>query len=165
MGTRHLQTVIDKKGTKKVENYGQWDGYPEGQGIDILKFLRGADLDKYAKEVEKLQPITKKEVEKHDLFVKNLNKQNLSYDKSDKQYKEKYGFLSRDCGSDIHQLIQEGKVPFVRMANDGRTWCEGFYIIDLKEMVFKSEYHNKESVFNIANLPTDEDYLKAMEAE
>ena len=39
MGTRHLTCVV-KDGDYKVAQYGQWDGYPSGQGIDILTFLR-----------------------------------------------------------------------------------------------------------------------------
>lgn len=40
MGTKHLIAVIDKKGTLKVAQYGQWDGYPSGQGVDVLKFAK-----------------------------------------------------------------------------------------------------------------------------
>jgi hypothetical protein len=38
MGTRHLIKVIYNKETK-VAQYGQWDGYPDGQGLTILNFL------------------------------------------------------------------------------------------------------------------------------
>lgn len=39
MGTRNLtMMVID--GKFRIAQYGQWDGYPEGQGITILKFMR-----------------------------------------------------------------------------------------------------------------------------
>jgi len=32
MGTRHLSMAYNKGGEVKVAQYGQWDGYPEGQG-------------------------------------------------------------------------------------------------------------------------------------
>ncbi|KAK4158169.1 hypothetical protein C8A00DRAFT_11026 [Chaetomidium leptoderma] len=38
MGTRHLICVF-WKGKWVVAQYGQFDGYPEGQGVKILKFL------------------------------------------------------------------------------------------------------------------------------
>lgn len=39
MGTRHLIAVqID--GKYPVAQYGQWDGYPDGQGLKVLTFLR-----------------------------------------------------------------------------------------------------------------------------
>jgi hypothetical protein len=40
MGTRNLTRVICD-GKTKVAQYGQWDGYPEGQGKTVLNFLRG----------------------------------------------------------------------------------------------------------------------------
>ena len=47
MGTRNLTMVIDKRGDLKVAQYGQWDGYPEGWGVEILNFAR--DKEKMAK--------------------------------------------------------------------------------------------------------------------
>lgn len=35
MGTRNL-TAVYLDGQYKVAQYGQWDGYPEGQGITAL---------------------------------------------------------------------------------------------------------------------------------
>lgn len=35
MGTRHQQRVINKEGVVKVSQYGQWDGYPEGQDTGL----------------------------------------------------------------------------------------------------------------------------------
>ena len=39
MGTRNL-TAVFMDGEYKVAQYGQWDGYPEGQGATCLVFLR-----------------------------------------------------------------------------------------------------------------------------
>jgi hypothetical protein len=46
MGTRHLTMVVSNNETK-VAQYGQWDGYPEGQGVTILTFLRSKDSSEY----------------------------------------------------------------------------------------------------------------------
>lgn len=43
MGTRNLTMVIDKIGNLKVAQYGQWDGYPSGQGVTILAFCKDAE--------------------------------------------------------------------------------------------------------------------------
>lgn len=37
MGTRNL-TCVMADGQYKIAQYGQWDGYPEGQGTTVLKF-------------------------------------------------------------------------------------------------------------------------------
>lgn len=43
MGTRHLIAVcID--GKYPIAQYGQFDGYPEGAGVDILNILRTISL-------------------------------------------------------------------------------------------------------------------------
>ena len=39
MGTRNL-TIVYSNGEYKVAQYGQWDGYPEGLGVQLLKYLR-----------------------------------------------------------------------------------------------------------------------------
>lgn len=71
MGTRNLTMVIDKMGDLKVAQYGQWDGYPEGQGVDVLAFAK--DKDKMAK---------------LELALKNTKFQNRCEDI--KQYLEEY---------------------------------------------------------------------------
>ena len=40
MGTRHLVAVIHKD-EYKVAQYGQWDGYPSGQGDTVLDCFMG----------------------------------------------------------------------------------------------------------------------------
>ena len=42
MGTRNLTMVIHKEEIK-IAQYGQWDGYPEGNGVTILTFLRNKE--------------------------------------------------------------------------------------------------------------------------
>ena len=38
MGTRHLICIF-YRGEWVVAQYGQWDGYPEGQGFKLYRFL------------------------------------------------------------------------------------------------------------------------------
>lgn len=55
MGTRNLTMVIDRKGEIKVAQYGQWDGYPSGQGATILEFAKDKEkMSKLEKELEKM---------------------------------------------------------------------------------------------------------------
>jgi hypothetical protein len=149
MGTRHLQTVIAKNGEHKVRQYGQWDGNPQNQGLDILKYLRNGDLTKYQLELDKLRHIT-------DAEIDEVN--------GDSNWTINYPYLSRDCGSKIHQMIEDGTVKFVIHTNekDARIHCEGFYTIDFQKGVFISEYHNRQAQFPLDNLPDDETYLFSM---
>jgi len=62
MGTRHLIAVaID--GEYKVAQYGQWDGYFEGQGVDVLNFLKNVDYNEFKNQVRNLTWITPEDIE------------------------------------------------------------------------------------------------------
>lgn len=151
MGTRHQQAVIAKDGEIKVKQYGQWDGYPDGQGVDILSYLKNGDLETYQKNLSKIRMIKSDDIE----IVNNTP-----------DWKEKYYFLSRDCGSDIHQLIEDGKVPFVQFLDeDGERWCEGFYTIDFKSNTFTSEFGGITVTYNLGDLPSEEEYLNAFKTK
>lgn len=43
MGTRNL-TMVMVDGVYKVAQYGQWDGYPSGQGITVFIFSRNWNI-------------------------------------------------------------------------------------------------------------------------
>lgn len=147
MGTRHLQKVITKQGEVKLAQYGQWDGYPDGQGIDILDYLIKANLKKYQTNLDKIREVTQDDLD---------NEVNKS-----KNWKEDYPYLSRDCGSNIHQMIENGSVKFVNFIDDEEAdkWCDGFYTIDFSKNTFTSEYHGVVVEFPLDNLPTKDEYL------
>lgn len=153
MGTRHLQVVIDKTGTERVRQYGQWDGYPEGQGVQILEFFSKSDrLGRYQSNLEKINLITEEE-------IKQVNKHD--------NWPEKYPHLSRDCGSDIHQLILDGKVPSVQHIDqlEADQWCEGFYTIDFQKNVFIAEYYDTKKEYPLDKLPTKKKFIKDFEVD
>ena len=147
MGTRHRQAVINKDGELKIQQYGQWDGYPEGQGVDILNYLRRGNLDKYQQNLDKISIITEEQVDRIE---------------KDSDWDVKYHYLSRDCGSKIHKMIEDGVVEFVQHTSldECNKWCEGFYTIDFERGVFVSEYNGKVVELSINNLPTVRQYKK-----
>lgn len=152
MGTRHQQRVINKEGEVKISQYGQWDGFPSGQGVAILEFLLNNDLEKYQEELISIRDITQEEID-------------IINDTED--WQKEYPYLSRDCGSDIHDLIIQGDVLFVNKIEDEEalSWCEGFYTIDFKNNEFVSEYYDHKIVLDLSNLPTKEAYLNMFEDE
>jgi len=147
MGTRHYQIVIDKEGTDRVRQYGQWDGYPEGQGVDILTFLRSKNLKEYQHNLEKIPQIT----ETQRLVVNR-----------DENWPDTYPWLSRDCGSRIHQMILEDKVPYVVLTSqqEANSWCEGFYTIDFQKNLFIAEYYGTKKEYPLDKLPSKAKFLK-----
>jgi hypothetical protein len=54
MGTRNL-TVVIKKAKPVIAQYGQWDGYPEGQGVVALRFLKNTNMEAFEKKLEKVR--------------------------------------------------------------------------------------------------------------
>ena len=151
MGTRHL-TIVKAGGKLKVAQYGQWDGYPSGQGIDILKYLRSANLEKYQENLAKLPLITEEQEKIVD---------------ADPKWAENYPYLSRDCGSNIHKMVEDGLFPFVQHieTKEAEKWCEGFYTISFNDNQFLTEWRGKSISYPIDNLPTDEEYLSNFKGE
>lgn len=153
MGTRHLQTVITKAGETKIKQYGQWDGYPGGQGVKILRYLKNGDLEKYQENLEKIHEITENEIQK--------------VNESGNNWTTVYPHLSRDCGCKIHQLIENGIVEFVQYCSDenAKEWCEGFYTIDFSKNEFISEFYNHNATFKLDDLPSEQTYISIMNSE
>ncbi len=151
MGTRHTQSVITKKGELKIKQYGQWDGYPSGQGIGILEYLRNGNLEKYQENLENIPPVTDEQVTEID---------------KDPNWKQEYPYLSRDCGSKIHQMIEDGEVKFVQLIDEeeSRKWCEGFYTIDFSKNEFVVDWDGIHT-FKLDALPTNEEFLAATKSD
>lgn len=125
MGTRHI-TEVKLGGELKVSQYGQWDGYPTGQGQEIADFLKKVDLPKFKEQIKALEYPTSEEIQK-------------MCDEVGEEWKEVYPGFSRDAGAGILQLIHDGITTKVYLdkefKNDG-LMCEYVYTIDLdKETV------------------------------
>ena len=146
MGTRGHQRVITKKGELKLSQYNQWDSYPSGQGLQILNYFRTGDLKKYQDNLNNLSQITIEEVAIVD---------------ADKDWKINYPYLSRDCGANIHQMIEDGEVKFVQFMDD--EWCEGFYTIDFQKNKFIAKFHDVTREYPLNDLPSDEEFINQME--
>lgn len=119
MGTRHLIVVTSQNKTK-VAQYGQFDGYPSGQGSDILNFIFSVNLSEFKEKVDNLSFYTDDEVDILDV--------------------KKHPEISRDTSSEILNLIYSGKATKVysneRFAADG-LFCEYCYVLDLDTNKFE----------------------------
>ena len=73
MGTRNLTMVIDHKGDVKIAQYGQWDGYPSGVGVNVLNFIKNNELfDSLKSKLSKVRFLDEEGIDKD--FVESYNK-------------------------------------------------------------------------------------------
>jgi len=128
MGCRNFTGVI-VGGKIKVAQYGQWDGYPEGQGKTILNFLKtDFDREKFLKNAKRIRWATEDEWSyfcdkdwellentKDDLYHEKFGKDDnfhlgtyeanlLTIEKLGN--KVKYPYMWRDHGAGILMMIQ-----------------------------------------------------------
>lgn len=138
MGTRNT-TLVQRNHEYKVGQYCQWDGYPGGQGLTILKALREINIADFGAKVDKLKSLTSEEVQAKWKKCGADDSGWVNMAVSDK-FKKKWPHLSRDCGGDIIGLIASGKVKEVYVETDfpaDSLFCEWAYVIDLDAGVFE----------------------------
>jgi hypothetical protein len=124
MGTKNM-TIVVSNGETKVAQYGQWDGYYSGQGLDALAILRKLDLQDFKAKVDALQEYT---TEEYDAIP------------DDQNFKEKYPELHRDTAAKILQLVADGKATKVSIQPNFVTdslFCEYAYVVDLDKQTFE----------------------------
>ena len=182
MGTRHL-IIVYLHGQYRVAQYGQWDGYPEGAGVECLRFLRD--------EMDEIQ------------FKGNLIRTKWIDDKKLEFMLDKFnGYVPpefhRDTGVQILRMIQNDEILTNRLYNDiefaaDSVFCEWAWVIDFDRKTFEaykgfngleltnkdrfyflrnheskdSEYHGVKLVYEwrFNDLPTDEQFLKILNYE
>lgn len=163
MGTRGLTKVIDKDNILKVAQYGQWDHYPEGQGVKILSILT---VDRYA--VEELELALDK-----CRFVSDEERENI-YSIYNAKYPEsthmkKFGSIlpsfSRDTCGDILNVVRWSNSEVLLIdesdfeADD--LFCEGVYEVNYHTNKFISKFGGVVVEFPLDALPTTPDeYLQ-----
>jgi hypothetical protein len=144
MGTRNLICVV-VDGQYRVAQYGQWDGYPEGQGKDILEFLRGIlkqnKLNEFADKVRQCQFLSDEELEAQwNLFEKANALGLVSFEAADR-HNAAFPENSRDTGAKILNLIMERNFGLkiqnsLDFAADS-LMCEYAYVVDLDKKTFE----------------------------
>lgn len=146
MGTRNLTMVI-ANGKTKVAQYGQWDGYPSGQGTTILAFLHTlANMDEFKQKVTKCKFISGKELERRykELGITGdfMNLEQAA------RFKAKYPQFDRDMAAEVLQEIYKGNVNELDNSESfaaDSLFCEYAYVIDLDKNTFEIyEGFNKE---------------------
>ena len=134
MGTRGLtQVILD--GEYKISQYGQWDHYPSGAGVEVLDFLRTMDADEFK---DKLRALDTSPVDIKALYAElSANLTEAGYADLDGAaiFKRCYPQFDRDMGPGILTSVYDGSVTHVRVDLD-KTWCEYIYTIDFDTGIF-----------------------------
>lgn len=163
MGTRHLIAVMDD-GKYKVAQYGQWDGYPEGQGVDVLEFLsETGNIKKLKEALGKVRYLDKRD----DKFCKEYdrNAPTWSSDPDNRTPEQKRWFksyISRDLGAKILCNIANSNDDEILLKNsiefkDDALFCEWYYIVNFD----KNTLEVGDIEFKLDNLPTEKEFLEA----
>lgn len=142
MGTRNLTLVTFKKETR-VAQYGQWDGYPAGQGATVVDFIKKYPVTKMVKMLERVKFIDNKKQKELDKFFKSIGVTDGWMDMEQAaKYQEKYPLLTRDNGADVLNLLMESKEEVLWLTDsrdflkDG-LFCEWAYELDLDKRILK----------------------------
>lgn len=161
MGTRHFTGVI-LNGQYKIAQYGQWDGYPEGQGRVVLDFLSKADMRIFEQQLKKCKFIDHAAVRKCYVAAGDSPDNNTGFVdfKTAERFEEMWPSLSRNTGADVLHIVYDSAndVPLVDRHDflDDDVWCEFAYVINLDEEALYC-YVNGKNVFAkylLAELPT-----------
>jgi hypothetical protein len=147
MGTRSIICVF-YRGRFVIAQYSQWDGYPSGQGVTILKFISNPE------NIQRLKDGLQ--------FIDYVGKEELKaiYDQASAMFmedqengirfltyvypmKRNWPSLSRDTGGEILEIIAnataENRVQIdkdLEFVNNG-LFCEWVYVVDLDQGVFE----------------------------
>ena len=120
MGTRSLVIAIKNKEVKLAQ-YGQFDGYPEGQGVGLLEALQ-SKLNEFSVALENLHFLTKEEV---NALYRNSKTNDLN---------------ALEGGYKVIPYIMDGTVTGVvdsyKFAAES-LWCEWCYVIDFDANTFE----------------------------
>lgn len=153
MGTRNLSiAVVD--GEVKVAQYGQWDGYPSGNGLVVFNFvkelLRNNKVDEMKEKVRACRFVDSKNVsEKYEALGIDTTSNWVTLEDAEK-FKKAHPQLDRDMGAEIFSYIMEhGGCELknnISFAADS-LFCEWAYLIDFDNEVLECyEGFNKNGI-------------------
>lgn len=136
MGTRNL-TAVYVDGEYKIAQYGQWDGYPQGQGMTCLNFAKKflankTDREAFAEKVRTCSWITDEEIAQ---VSEKIRREHIL------GWSSIWPELSRDTGANILEIVQRSE-PGLKLKNDidfaaESLFCEWAWVIDLDAGTFE----------------------------
>lgn len=143
MGTQSLTCVV-LDGQFKIAQYGQFDGYPSGQGSTALSIMREIvaqnKLDRFRDKVRTLTKLT--DAQHKQLWIDvgaDPSKDYVSMEIGN-AFDAKHPELSRRTGAEILSLVLNRDITCVQISDDfanDSLFCEWCYVIDLDQALFE----------------------------
>jgi len=123
MGTRHLTLVVlDDK--IKVAQYGQWDGYPAGQGEVVAEFIKKKmNKQAFRDAVSECKFLTEKEIKEYNDTKREMTDE-----------------FSRDTGAKILEMIQNKNIRLLysdELFAADSLMCEWAWLLDLDREILE----------------------------
>ena len=136
MGTRNLTCVV-MDNSFRIAQYGQYDGYPAGQGAIILEFLKGfpgKKEEEFRKKLDLVRFYTEEEM--HGFLVRHGMDGPVPTHVAESFYVN-HPELYRSTGARILDLVYSAKKP-VKLCNNilfaaNSAWCEWAYVVDMDQ--------------------------------
>ena len=164
MGTRNLTCVVSG-GKYIIAQYGQWDGYPSGQGVTALEFLRKKGNQALLKAaLNRCYYLTEEQME---TASKQSGSENgwMTMEQA-KKFHELLPYVNRDHGAKILEMVANSNAPVglqnsIEFAKDS-LFCEYAYIVDFDVNtfeIFKGFNKNPVSKRERFTGPADKEYF------
>lgn len=141
MGTRNL-TIVFMDGEYRVAQYGQWDGYPEGQGLTFLQFIRDQMNEKdFRNALSNIKYIDAEKLQRMWLDYGMYEDGSIKISDADR-FRQAYPEFSRDTGAEILTMIQNDRIAS-NCLEDSLTFaadslfCEWAYVVDFDKRTFE----------------------------
>lgn len=143
MGTRNMTCAyIDDE--YRVAQYGQWDGYPDGVGVDILNTLISVGIEILKDKILKCKSYSNED--RSNFLAPYCDNEGYLKKEYNELYTSVFQFDDRDIGGKIFDKILSsvdgvGLHVDIEYAIGEDTWCEWFYVVDFDKLTFEVYDH------------------------
>jgi hypothetical protein len=146
MGTRNLTNVVFENEVV-VSQYGQWDGYPEGQGTTLFYTIQETDtIEKFIKQIPNIYYPNQEQLDALFAPFMDGSAPGMMTIDSGNKLEEALPTLSRNtCGEIIRVIANWDKSPKIPLFRDlefenDALYCEAVYVVDLDNKTFTSKW-------------------------
>jgi len=170
MGTRHL-IAVQSEGEYKIAQYGQWDGYPSGQGTTVLSFLsEEGNIAKLKDALNKCRFIEDEGRDKEFIESYNKNTPEWSNDPDNRTEAQRHWFESyctRDLGGKILESVAKSEDDEILLRDNitfahDSLFCEYAYVIDFDTNTFEVFEGFNESPLTEGRFVTDDSKVERL---